>query len=169
MAATRRQRRRSRRHTKKQKAGATRPVPLSVRFPSGVVATPSLPEVQQVHVQDQPSVQWEKAAATPSLYTLIVVDPDAPSGPWLHWLVVNCRGTDPSSGHTLMPWAPPTPPPGSRTHRYLFTLYRQRERLVPIPPASPPRSPFSEKEFATRHGLNPLQTVGFKVPSPQSL
>jgi phosphatidylethanolamine-binding protein (PEBP) family uncharacterized protein len=69
---------------------------------------------------------------------LIVDDPDAPGGPYIHWVVT---GIAPGSGHiadggtpgggTTLPnstgqavYSGPCPPPGSGVHHYRFTLYQ---------------------------------------------
>ena len=52
--------------------------------------------------------------------TLIMYDPDAPSGTYLHYLVINIANGNINSGHTVISYAPPTPPPGSGSHRYIF-------------------------------------------------
>ena len=78
---------------------------LNVSYISGVkadlgnVLTPT-------QVKDQPTIQWEAKENT--FYTLLMTDPDAPSRaePTLreirHWLVVNIKGSDVSSGETIV-------------------------------------------------------------------
>lgn len=59
-------------------------------------------------------------AAASSVFAIACVDPDAPGGvkgssanaPWLHQLVVDAPGPDPSCGRELCPWMPPSPPKG---------------------------------------------------------
>jgi len=64
-------------------------------------------------------------------YTVAMVDPDAPSrarpvnAQWLHWLVVNIPGRDAMRGDILVEYAPPTPPEGTGTHRYVFLVLEQ--------------------------------------------
>jgi len=69
-------------------------------------------------------------------FTLIVEDPDAPEGNWVHWLVWNIspqfdeipEGSVPPSAiqgtndFGYEGWGGPCPPPG-RAHRYVFKLY----------------------------------------------
>jgi len=75
-------------------------------------------------------------------YTLICIDPDAPSPEhpefrhWLHWLVINIPGTggdhvDPHKGHTLAPYMGPSPPAGTGPHRYCFVVYEQSSTIDP--------------------------------------
>ena len=59
-------------------------------------------------------------AAASSVFAIACVDPDAPGGvrgssanaPWLHQLIVDAPGPDPSRGRELCPWMPPSPPKG---------------------------------------------------------
>lgn len=167
--------RRLKRHaqTRKQKggaaaqllAGANAPQPSSappgftVMFGS-VAATPAGPKLEQTSVQDQPTVSWDSPAIG-TLYTLIAWDPDAPAKSWLHWLVVNCDGPDPSSGETVMPWAPPTPPAGTGEHRYIFGLFRQGTVLELNPPGS--RGGFIPAAYAEAKSLTALAYRGIRV------
>jgi len=66
---------------------------------------------------------------------LIVDDPDAPAGTWVHWLVYNIEPSTTSLNENSVPlnssqgltsfgtakWGGPCPPSG--THRYFFKLY----------------------------------------------
>lgn len=56
--------------------------------------------------------QTEPAVKVPEGHTLIMYDPDAPAGTWLHWL----KGSD----KTYWKYQPPSPPSGK--HRYIFRL-----------------------------------------------
>ncbi|KAF6252583.1 phosphatidylethanolamine-binding protein [Scenedesmus sp. NREL 46B-D3] len=75
-----------------------------------------------------PRVSYDAAAG--KRYTLLMVDPDAPSPDnpavreWLHWAVTNIpAGSDVANGFTVTEYAGPTPPRG--THRYILLLYEQ--------------------------------------------
>lgn len=90
-----------------------------------------------------PALSWtEPPRATKSL-ALIVNDPDAPVGDWVHWVVVDLPPSSrslpegiPRGGTVKEPagarqgrndfgrlgWGGPCPPPG-KPHRYFFTLY----------------------------------------------
>lgn len=146
-------RRRLRKRTTRRHRGGGH---LSISFPT-VKASNSLPTLQQAATQAKPAVQWP---ATDSLKTLIAWDPDAPAGPaWLHWLVVNCEGTDPSSGTEVTPWSPPTPPSG--THRYIFGVFEQASLISISPPSH--REGFDIEAFKASHSLTELARSGFKV------
>ena len=59
-------------------------------------------------------------------YSIIMLDPDAPDGKgtsstWTHWFVtISSDGTIINEPY---PYQPPSPPPGSGKHRYIFNLY----------------------------------------------
>ena len=88
-----------------------------------------------------PALEWKDAPAATKTFALIVDDPDAPVGTWVHWVVFNI----PSSAHGLaggfekkeqladgtrqgqndfkkIGYNGPCPPPG-KAHRYFFKLY----------------------------------------------
>lgn len=83
-----------------------------------------------------PALRWGNAPAEAKSLALVVRDPDAPSGSFLHWAVVDI----PPGVIGLAAGAPPPAParqlandagspgyfgpcPPSGTHRYVFTLY----------------------------------------------
>ncbi|XP_071827635.1 protein D2-like [Apostichopus japonicus] len=89
------------------------------------------------HTDPPDLVRFSKANLN-SYYTLIMADPDAPSHAdpysryWIHWLVMNVKGSDVADGNvftadTLTEYTTPKPPPGSGPHRYYFLLYKQFE------------------------------------------
>lgn len=70
-------------------------------------------------------------------YTLIMVDPDAPSKAnptarsWLHWMVINAELTHRlHEGEVVTPYNGPTPPKGSGTHRYALLVYCQHGKRL---------------------------------------
>jgi len=82
-----------------------------------------------------PALAWNEPPAGTSSFALIVDDPDAPGGTWVHWVLYNI----PANTHNLpestatsgisvgksssgnMHYDGPCPPGG--THRYFFNLY----------------------------------------------
>lgn len=54
-----------------------------------------------------------------SSYLLIMTDPNAPSGCFVHW-IAEIQG---SNIVNRIPYYPPSPPSGTGTHNYIFTLY----------------------------------------------
>jgi Raf kinase inhibitor-like YbhB/YbcL family protein len=87
-----------------------------------------------------PALTWNKPSANVVSYTLIMDDPDAPMGTWVHWIVFNIPGTYTSlpdhfrkdslmnsgirQGKTsfgTQGYGGPCPPEG--IHRYYFKLF----------------------------------------------
>ncbi|MEZ5356027.1 MAG: YbhB/YbcL family Raf kinase inhibitor-like protein [Bryobacteraceae bacterium] len=85
-----------------------------------------------------PPVSWKDCPAGTQAFALIVEDPDAPTGPWAHWILWNIpRSVSelPQDFHPTPPievgrngfgrqaYGGPCPPQGSPAHRYFFRLY----------------------------------------------
>lgn len=102
-------------------------------------------EIPVKHTCDGPDVSpplsWTGAPETTTSLALIVDDPDAPAGTWVHWVVydipatlpglpagVSSKGQVPGVGTQgvndfgRVGWGGPCPPHG-RAHRYVLTLY----------------------------------------------
>jgi phosphatidylethanolamine-binding protein (PEBP) family uncharacterized protein len=94
------------------------------------------------------------------LYTIMMVDPDAPSctNPinkyWLHWLIVNT--TD-----IILPFKPPSPPPGSGEHRYYIFLLEQQNQIKIK--TIPDRPKFDINKFINEHNLKPDSYAMFRT------
>ncbi len=90
-----------------------------------------------------PPLAWSGAPPSAAAFALIVDDPDAPAGTWVHWVLYNLPGTAagvpenvaktdqlPNLGGALQGrndfrrpgYGGPCPPPGP-AHRYFFKLY----------------------------------------------
>lgn len=88
-------------------------------------------------------------------YTLIMTDPDAPSRlkpdlrEFVHWVVVNVDSLagDVSGGEEVAAYLGPAPPYSSGLHRYVFTLYKQKDKF------SETEIEAAKKHFAPRGGL----------------
>ncbi|XP_037734729.2 phosphatidylethanolamine-binding protein 1 [Chelonia mydas] len=94
----------------------------------GQVLTPT-------QVQNCPtSIEWD-GCDPQKLYTLVLTDPDAPSRKdpkfreWHHFLVVNMKGNDISSGCVLSDYVGSGPPKGTGLHRYVWLVYEQPQPL----------------------------------------
>lgn len=87
-----------------------------------------------------PSLRWREAPAGTATFALVMDDPDAPVGTWVHWVLFNLPGTtmglpEGTSSASMLPpgtrqgrnswgrlgYGGPCPPSG--THRYFFKLY----------------------------------------------
>jgi phosphatidylethanolamine-binding protein (PEBP) family uncharacterized protein len=59
------------------------------------------------------------------LYTLVLYDPDAVSGTYIHWIKANITNNDMRTGNIIIPYKGPAPPPKTGKHHYIFNLYEQ--------------------------------------------
>lgn len=71
---------------------------------------------------EQPILSWD--SHPDKLYTIIMSDPDAPGGTYLHWLIINIANP------VFIPVTPPLysyvgPTPPSGIHRYFIRVYEQ--------------------------------------------
>ena len=105
-------------------------------------------------VDVSPALEWSGASAKAASFALIMDDPDAPAGTWVHWVLWNL----PPSAHALpegvakqeklddgsrqgrndfgkVGYNGPCPPPG-KTHRYFFRLYALDDKLDLAPGAT---------------------------------
>ncbi|WP_175410506.1 YbhB/YbcL family Raf kinase inhibitor-like protein [Streptomyces sp. TRM64462] len=91
-----------------------------------------------------PPLRWSGVPDDASELVLLCEDPDAPSGTFVHWVVVGIdphtdgteAGTLPQGATELVNgfgrrgWDGPHPPPGDGPHRYFFRLYAVDEPCV---------------------------------------
>nr|QLM02154.1 flowering locus T 2C_1 [Hypoxis decumbens]QLM02155.1 flowering locus T 2C_2 [Hypoxis decumbens] len=100
-----------------------------------------------------------------TLYTLVMVDPDAPSPSepslreYLHWLVTDIPGTTEATyGNEVMSYENPRPTAG--IHRYVFALFQQLSRQTVYAPGW--RQNFNTRDFAELYNLGtPVAAVFF--------
>ena len=105
-----------------------------------------------------PPVTWKVPAR--AQYALTMTDPDAPNreaptqADWLHWLIVDIPVHDQTlrvdQGKTLMPFAGPSPPPGSGPHRYYTRVWQQATPYTQS--FTMPRAKFPTQKFAQQQG-----------------
>lgn len=90
-----------------------------------------------------PPLRWSGVGRNTRELALIVEDPDAPGGPFVHWVVLGLspasggipEGTRPAtlrlgrSSSGKVGYEPPCPPRGDAPHRYVFTLFALRRPL----------------------------------------
>ncbi len=86
-----------------------------------------------------PELSWRGVPGDAKSLALVVSDPDAPRGTFIHWVVDDLPARDGTLAPGELPpgareadnsagkrgWYPPCPPSG--THRYLFTVYALSE------------------------------------------
>lgn len=114
-----------------------------------------IPRVYTGEGEDRsPPLQWSGAPEQTTTYALIVDDPDAPSGTFVHWVAFNIPASEPGlpegvqhrgdmTDGTLQGrndfdrfgYGGPLPPPG-KPHRYVFKLFALDDRLDLRPGAS---------------------------------
>lgn len=99
-----------------------------------------------------PPLSWDDAPARTKSFALIMDDPDAPAGTWVHWVAWNIPGDRRSLPEGVPPspavsaaviqgkndfqrlgYGGPAPPRG--THRYFFSLYAL-DTMLTINPGS---------------------------------
>ncbi|KAJ1379157.1 Phosphatidylethanolamine-binding, conserved site [Sesbania bispinosa] len=118
---------------------------------------------------ERPYVRILGASDSGSLYTLVMVDPDAPSPSeptyreWLHWVVVDIpEGSDATQGRELVMYMGPCPPAG--IHRYVFVAFKQTSSGAVVGVGPPPqvRANFNTRRFASQHHLGlPVAAIYF--------
>jgi len=93
-------------------------------------------------------------------YTLIMYDPNAVSGTFLHMLTVNINKMQ--NGVTCVDYHPPTPPLNSGIHHYTFALYKQNSETTCD---TYTRSMFDLNRYVTEHKLTLVANVVFTIDS----
>jgi hypothetical protein len=100
-----------------------------------------------------PTLVWKDAPEDATELALVVEDPDAPGGTFVHWtaygIPIAGRGIVPEGAKLLAGtaqgensagktgWTPPCPPGGDKPHHYVFTLYALPEASGLKPGAKP--------------------------------
>ncbi|RXG52086.1 Protein D2 [Armadillidium vulgare] len=121
-----------------------------------------------------PNIHWNPVVG--NYYTLMMVDPDAPSRAnpkfreWQHWLVGNIPGSDASQGEILTAYAGSTPPKGTGLHRYVLLVYKQPGKLTfdeekLSSTSGKGRGNFSAKKFAAKYKLDLIAGNFFQAQS----
>jgi Raf kinase inhibitor-like YbhB/YbcL family protein len=101
--------------------------------------------------ETSPPLSWTKAPAGASSLALLMEDPDAPNGTFVHWTVYGLPPTTTSLPAATPParakqgtnsfgkrgYNGPCPPPADKAHRYVFTLYALRSKPTLKAGASP--------------------------------
>ena len=111
-----------------------------------------IPELYSCDGADiSPSLEWSAAPVEARSFTLIVEDPDAPSGIWTHWLLYDVGPKIQALSQAFRPGAlgvsgtndfgnpgygGPCPPKGHGSHRYFFRLSALNVATVGLPPGA---------------------------------
>jgi Raf kinase inhibitor-like YbhB/YbcL family protein len=108
--------------------------PLTITSPAFADGAPIPAQYTCKGANTAPPLAW----SAPLGGALVVDDPDAPRGPYVHWIVTGiplgsgstADGQTPGGGSTLAnssgqsAYSGPCPPAGTGTHHYRFTLYQ---------------------------------------------
>ncbi|KAJ8934941.1 hypothetical protein NQ314_013100 [Rhamnusium bicolor] len=111
-------------------------------------------ELTPTQVKDEPNLKWD--ADPGKYYVLSMVDPDAPSREnptnreMKHWLVVNIKGGDLSTGEVIAEYRGSGPPKDSGLHRYIFLVFEQKAKQIFDEPKSPSTSSDNRRNFSIR-------------------
>lgn len=101
---------------------------VEVTYPNGLSVNLGN-ELTPTQVKDKPTLKWD--AETNAFYTLLLVDPDAPSRQtptareYRHWAVINIPGNSTDKGETVFDYIGAGPPKDTGLHRYIFLVYKQ--------------------------------------------
>lgn len=101
------------------------------------------------------------------LYTILMYDPNASTGPYLHYEVVNAPAGDISKGATVFPYVPPNPPAQTGVHNYIFLVLEQN-RTRPEGLNTGGRAPFPLEALMRSAELKPVAQHIVRVPSAGS-
>jgi Raf kinase inhibitor-like YbhB/YbcL family protein len=114
-----------------------------------------IPEKYSCKGEDlSPALAWSGAPQKTAAWAIIMDDPDAPAGTWVHWVMWNLPASarslaegvarreqsddgasQGSNSYSKVGYYGPCPPPG-QTHRYFFRLYALDQKLDLAPGAS---------------------------------
>ncbi|KAF2105985.1 phosphatidylethanolamine-binding protein [Lophiotrema nucula] len=114
-------------------------VTLRISFGAKAVPAGNLFRASECKLAPTVTIQTERNDTSSQLYTLLLVDPDAPTPDdpkfayWRHWVVSSIQPTQTTteyenvvkSGKTLTEYLGPGPKDECKPHRYLFLLYRE--------------------------------------------
>lgn len=101
-------------------------------------------------------------------FTLIMRDPDAPGGNYLHWFVCNIKNNDLVTGTEVFSYYGPNPPRSHKhIHHYIFDLYKQKELIDCSLYEKNQRSSFDINGIVSKFGLILVDSKMFMV-NPQN-
>ncbi|XP_077340670.1 phosphatidylethanolamine-binding protein 4-like [Lithobates pipiens] len=132
-----------------------------------------------INVWGAPRIKFPDAKPE-NLYTLIMVDPDAPSRAkpihrfWRHWLVSDILGKDLQKGGVTgtvqSKYYRPKPLSHTGLHRYQFLIYKQHPQVSPsLLPRERTLASWDVAAFVNRSRLgDPVATTQFMAMNPRS-
>ncbi len=129
---------------------------IEVIYPSGKIVYDELTTKQLT--SPEPKIIFEKDPS--KLYTIMIIDPDAPSrlNPinkyHLHYLLVN-------SNQVINTYQGPNPPVNSGPHRYYVCVFEQKSRIENVKEF--PRSKFNFLKFVSDNSLILTSYFKFRV------
>jgi len=88
-------------------------------------------ELQLQTVLQPPTYRFDRMglANKGKFHTLVMVDPDAPAGFWIHQCIYDIPADNIAYGKTFYEYMPPSPPAGTGKHRYFCILYEQNAEI----------------------------------------
>jgi Raf kinase inhibitor-like YbhB/YbcL family protein len=111
---------------------------LTVDLP-GLIAGAEIPAEYSCRGQDvSPAVVWSEPPVGTAAFAVVVDDPDAPGGTFVHWVAYNLPASARGLPKGVAPWDPAVPqgtnsfrrpgwsgpcPPQGSTHRYFVRVY----------------------------------------------
>jgi hypothetical protein len=93
-------------------------------------------------------------------YVIVMYDPDAVGGTYLHWI----KGSE----KDFLSYKGPSPPPNTGEHHYVFEFYMKPDDFHPNVEERTIRNSIEESKAAWGLHGKPLHTVSFTVKSPTS-
>jgi len=115
-------------------------MPLEISSPAFTQANPIPAKYTCTGASISPPLAWGEPPSGTKSFALIMDDPDAPAGTWVHWVIYNIPATSRGLPENVAPaasladgslqgqnsshkvgYSGPCPPSG--THRYFFKLY----------------------------------------------
>jgi phosphatidylethanolamine-binding protein (PEBP) family uncharacterized protein len=141
---------------------------MNIQYPKFNVSQDSTDMIDINLVKTEPSFSL-KVKDPSALYTLIMMDPDAPTGfdgdknknrTFLHWWLANINTNGKIKYDIFMPYTSPAPPQGK--HRYYFKLFKQ-PAIVSKPMTNIPRIPYDINKWISTYRLQPVAELDYIV------
>ena len=135
---------------------------MEVKYNNKIVSKENPIFLTTKETQTQPVVSL-KGLDTNKYYTLILGDPDAVGGYYIHYLVTNITGNNINNGETVIHYYGPHPPEGSGDHHYIFTLY-EHDKPIKTSLTNDPKNnghgyAIELKDLLNQLGLNDKQKI----------